>query len=106
MSDEKTMLWEMNKNLEEISAKLDKLISLFELSIKHELEEFKAKIIGKSKLKNNVYLLCDGTKTVRDIARHIDKSIQHVSMILSDLEKAGLVKANVSGRKKYFIRIF
>jgi hypothetical protein len=106
MSEEKTILWQMNNNLEEISAKLDKLVSLFEISRKQELEEFKKKKLGKSQIKKQVYELCDGTRTVNDIARFVDKSIQHISIILSDLEKAGLVVSKTVGRRKYYIRTF
>lgn len=98
------LLWRINKNLEEISYKLDRLISMYEFSQKHELERLKQEVLGRSKIRREVYDLCDGTKTVRDIARRTEKSIQQVSMVLSTLEEAGLVKSRKVGRKKYYIR--
>lgn len=106
MTEEKRIFWQMNNNLEDISTKLDKLISLFEISRKQEIEDFKKKLLGRSKIKNGVYELCDGNRTVNDIARVMDKSIQHTSIVLSELEKAGLVKPKTVGRKKYYIRTF
>jgi len=99
------LLWRINKNLEEISYKLDRLISMYEFSQQHELERLKQEELGRSTIRREVYDLCDGTKTVRDIARRTEKSIQQVSMVLSTLEEAGLVKSRKVGRKKYYIRI-
>lgn len=98
------LLWRINKNLEEISYKLDRLISLYQFSQQHELERLKQEVLGRSKIRREVYDLCDGTKTVRDIARRTEKSIQQVSMVLSTLEEAGLIKSRKVGRKKYYIR--
>lgn len=99
------LLWEINKNLAEISTKIDILISLYEFSQKHELENYKENVLGRSTIKREIYNLCDGTKTVTDIAQRLEKSMPHISMMLSELEESKLIKANVSGRKKYFIRI-
>ena len=99
------LLWQINKNLEEISSKIDKLISLYEFAQKHELERFKEKVLGRSRIRREIYGLCDGTKTVREIAQRVGKSMPHVSMVLTTLEEAKLVKPKEVGRKKYYVRI-
>lgn len=101
---EKDLLWQINKNLEEISAKLDRAISLLTLTQKREIEEFKDKIIGRSSIRKEIYDLCDGTKTVQEIAKMVGKSIPHVSNILSILAQAGLVISKDMGRKRYYER--
>jgi len=102
---EKDLLWQINKNLEEISAKLDRVISLLTLTQKRELEEFKDKIIGRSSIRMEIYNLCDGTRTVQEIAKRVGKSLPHVSSVLSVLEQAGLVISKEVGRKRYYERV-
>ena len=99
------LLWEINKNLEEISSKIDKLVSMYEFTQKHELENFREKILGRSKIRREIYGLCDGTKTVQEIAARTGKTMPHVSRMLTELEKAKLIKAKELGRKKYYIRV-
>ena len=102
---EKDLLWQINKNLEEISVKLDRVIHLLTLAQKHDLEEYKVKIIGKSSIRKEIFNICDGTKTVQDIAKMVGKSIPHVSNILSFLAQAGLVISKDVGRKKYYDKV-
>jgi len=98
------MLWQIGKSLEEISSKLDRLIYLHEFTQKHELERFKEKILGNSEIRREIYGLCDGTKSVRQIAQRVGKSMPHVSQVLTKLEEAKLVRPKGVGRKKYYIR--
>jgi DNA-binding transcriptional ArsR family regulator len=99
------LLWQINKNLEEISSKMDQLISLYRFVQGHELERSREKVLGKSKIRREIYGMCDGTKTVQEIARMANKSIQHVSMILKTLEKGRLIESKEIGKKKYYVRI-
>lgn len=99
------LLWRINKNLEEISSKIDRLISVYEFSRKHDLERNKDRVLGKSKIRREIYSLCDGTKTVQEIARRVDKSMPQVSKELTVLEEAKLVKPNTVGRRKYYVRM-
>ncbi|MBU7036701.1 MAG: winged helix-turn-helix transcriptional regulator [Theionarchaea archaeon] len=99
------VLWQINKNLEEISIKIDQLISLYRFVQEHELECFREKVLGKSKIRREIYGMCDGTKTVQEIARRANRSIQHVSMILKTLERGRLIESREVGKKKYYIRI-
>jgi len=99
------LLWEINKNLEEISAKLDRLITLFELVQRRRLEEIKERILGRSEITKEIYGLCDGTRTVQDIAKRVQISLPNISGILKKLVEAGLIKVRKVGRKRYYERI-
>ena len=99
------LLWNINKNVEEISAKIDRLISLYEFAQKHDLEKFKEEVLGRSKIRGAIYGLCDGTKTVNEISRSIGKSLPHTSKELTVLEDAGLIRSRDIGRKKYYVRV-
>lgn len=102
---EKELLWQINKNLEEISAKFDKVISLLEFSKKRELEKFKEEVIGRSMIRKEIYNLCDGTKTVQDLAERLEKSLPHISKELATLEQAGLLMVKEVGRKRYYEKV-
>ena len=104
-SNDVEMLWKINKNLEEISSKIDKLISMYEFTQRHEIERFKDKVLGRSKVRREIYSLCDGNKTVQEIAQRVGKSMPHVSKELTVLEEAKLVKPREVGRKKYYVRL-
>ena len=99
------LLWQINSNLEEISAKLDILISLYELGQKQDIDKYKEKILGRSQVKRDIYDLCDGSLTVREIAKKLNKSMPHVSKLLSELEDGKIIRAKLIGRKKYCIRV-
>lgn len=99
------MLWEINRNLEQVNAKLDRLIALFVLIQKRELDDARRKAIARSEVRREIYNLCDGTKTVQDIAKRLGKSLPHISKELAFLEEVGLVRPIEVGRKKYYERI-
>jgi DNA-binding transcriptional ArsR family regulator len=106
-SDTIELLWSANKNLEEISAKLDRLIFLYEFSQKRKLKKFKEDVIGRSNIRKEIYNLCDGTKTVNELSKLIRKSLPHTSKELAVLEEAGIITSkDVGGRKKYYVKVF
>lgn len=91
--------------LESISEKLDRIISLLRFSNVIGLDEYKNKVFGNSKIKLLIYDLCDGKKTVNEMSRILNKSNNHVSMELSELEKSGLIEAKRKGKEKYYFRV-
>jgi len=96
------LLWKILKTLEDISGKMDRMISLVEFSQKRELEFLIKEAIGKSEVRREIYELCDGTRSVREIADILRKSVPHVSIQIAELEKAGIVKARRVGKEKYY----
>jgi DNA-binding transcriptional ArsR family regulator len=97
--------WRILKVLEEISGKLDRLISLNELALAGQAASVKEQILARSELRREVYELCNGKRTVSDIAKTLAKSVASVSQILSKLEDARLVKVRKSGKKRYYEKV-
>jgi DNA-binding transcriptional ArsR family regulator len=95
---------EQSKILDEISAKLDRIISLLEASLRQEFSATSGRIL-KSESKREIFELCDGKRTVNEIARILKKSIQNVSIQLGELEKAGLVGSRQAGRARFYFKV-
>jgi predicted transcriptional regulator len=98
-------IWRIIRVLEEISAKLDRLISIMELTQKRELELLKDEVMGKSEVRREIYNLCDGKRTVKEIANILRKSIQHISTEIAELEKAGIIGVWKIGKKRYYYKL-
>lgn len=96
--------WTQTKTLEEISAKLDRVIALLEAGLRRQMTTEVAKEL-KSESKREIFDLCDGKRSVKEIARILSKSIQNVSIQLGELEKAGLVGARRVGRERLYFKI-
>jgi len=97
--------WNIVKALEEISTKLDRVISLLEFSLRRESQTQIAKVLGRSELRREIYSLCDGKKTVKQIAQILEKSMPNISMQITGLEKAGIVKSRRVGKEKYYLKV-
>lgn len=93
------LLSRIDMRLEEISSKLSTLISLAKLSQKQAIQVMMKRL---SKVEQDVYSLCDGTRTVSDISKTLGKSIQQISMYLNKLEEEGLVVSTKKGKRKYY----
>lgn len=104
-SESKDMTWRILKTLEDISGKLDKLIDLTELGLSSQFLAIKERVLSGSELRREIYELCDGERTVRNIADVLQKSISHVSQELATLQEARLVKAKRIGKEKYYQKI-
>jgi len=99
------LLWRILKTLEDISGKIDRLASILEFSQRRELESHIQEVLGKSEVRREIYDLCDGTKSVGEIADILRKSVPHVSIQIAELEKAGIVKARRVGKEKYYQKV-
>jgi DNA-binding transcriptional ArsR family regulator len=85
--------------LEELLSKMDTLISLTRLS---QRQTAQLTMKGLSNLEQDIYSLCDGTRTVSEISKTLGKSIQVISIYLSKLEEKGLVTYRKKGKQKYY----
>ena len=103
--ESENLQWRILKVLEEISGKLDRLISLNEFVLTGQTTSMKEKILGGSELRREVYELCNGKRTVGGIAKTLAKSVSSVSQILSKLEEAGLVKVKRVGKERYYEKV-
>lgn len=101
MSKESDLQWNMHKTLEEISGKLDTLISLIKLGQKRELTSLKEQILGSSKVRREIYRLCDGEKTLNEISKIANQKLPNISREISYLEATGLITVKRIGQNKY-----
>jgi DNA-binding transcriptional ArsR family regulator len=94
--------------LNEMNAKLDKLddlLSVMRVSQKTSIEATKAELLSKSKLRRDVYRLCDGKHNVSEIAEALGKSLSLVSQVISQLQEAGLIAEERVGKTRYYDRV-
>lgn len=82
---EKDILHKMQKSLEEIKA-------ILTLANQDKLAEIKKTLLKEGSMKLQVYNLCDGTKTTKDITQSLQKSTDYVNSYLSILRREGLVR--------------
>ncbi len=97
--------WKILKSLEEISGKLDILISIVKLGEKNELTLLKEQVLGSSKVRRAIYELCNGEKTINEIAVSVNQKLPNVSTELRYLEDSGLITIKKSGKNKYPQRV-
>jgi len=94
--------------LNDMNAKLDKLddlLSVMKMGQKNSIEATKTELLSKSKLRRDVYRLCDGKHNVSEIAEALGKSISLVSQAISQLQGAGLIAEERVGKTRYYDRV-
>ncbi len=72
---------------------------------KASIEQTKADMLGKSKLRRDVYKLCDGRHNVSEIAESLNKSISLVSQSIAALQEAGLLAEERRGKTRYYEKV-
>lgn len=100
--ESENLQWRILKVLEDISGKLDRLISLNEFALMGQTASVKEQIFARSELSREVYDLCNGKRAVSNIAKALGRSMASISQILSRLEKTGLVSVRRVGKKRYY----
>ncbi|RLG50240.1 MAG: hypothetical protein DRO00_08985 [Thermoproteota archaeon] len=78
--------------LKTIQSTLEEIRSIFILANQDKLKEAKKRLLRKGSVKEQVYSLCDGTKTTTDIAQAIQKDSAYVRSYLSILRREGLIR--------------
>jgi hypothetical protein len=86
MPEDQTLL------LQRMQRTLDDIKSILVLSNQDKLAETKKKLLPEGSVKLQIYELCDGTKTLQDIAAAIQKPDNYVSSYLSILRRDGLIR--------------
>jgi len=77
--------------LEEICAKLDMLLAIMKIAYGDAIESAKERSFARSEIKKAIYELCDGKKTVDEMARELNKAPPYIRVYLGTLEGEGLV---------------
>lgn len=97
------------QTLEEIRDSLNTYLSLYKAIHSKEIQAMKADLL-KVEIRKKIYDLCDGSRTVKEIAQAVDPSklittVQPlVSYHLSILEGNGLVLHRDDKGQRYYIR--
>jgi len=101
MSEDNDIQWRVLQTLQDISGKLDSLILIQKTSEKKELVLQKDKVLGKSKIRKQIYDLCNGELTMNEIAKKVNQKLPNVSVQINFLKNSGLVEIKPSGSKKF-----
>lgn len=96
---EREILDSMRRTLEEIKA-------VFVLTNQEKLEEVKKRMLKKGTIKLQIYDLCDGTKTTKEIAAALQKDLGYVNSYLSILRREGLIRTVEREGKQVHEQIF
>jgi len=96
---DKEILSSIRRTLEEIKAVLV-------LANQNKLEEAKKQLLKEGSVKLQIYNVCDGTKTTKDIATAVQKDIGYVHSYLSILRREGLIRTVEKEGKQVHEQIF
>ncbi len=95
----------MEKRDMETKQLLEKILSVLKLANNDAINRGKDAILkGPESTKRKIYDLCDGKRTVNDIASALGLTQPNVSQHLSSLLESGLVLYDEIGGKKYYFK--
>lgn len=87
-----------------IEDKLQEIADILKMGHRESIDATKRSVLAGSKVKQEIYDLCDGKNSVGQIAKTLDKKIQQISNNLVLLEKAGLIKEIKRGNSKFYVK--
>lgn len=96
---EKDILNSIRRTMEEIKA-------ILVLTNQDKLEEKKTQLLKEGTVKQQIYNMCDGTKTIKDIANALQKDVGYVHSYLSILRREGLIRTTEKEGKQICEQIF
>jgi DNA-binding transcriptional ArsR family regulator len=92
--------------LKKMQHTLDDIKAILVLSNQEKLAQAKKGLLKEGSVKQRIYELCDGTRTLQDIAGAIQKSTDYVSSYLTILRREGLVRSIEREGKQVHEQIF
>jgi len=99
--DEKTEILLVLHNIED---RLKEIADVLKVGHKEAIEAAQRQVLAGSPLRKKIYDLCDGNRSVSEIARILGKAIQQVSNNITLLQNAGLVKEVRRGKEKCYAK--
>lgn len=93
---------EMLVTLHNIEDRLQEISNILKLANKEQIESQQEKVLSGSPLRKQIYDLCDGSRSVSDIAKNLGKPIQQISNNISILQTVGLIVESRKGKVKYY----
>jgi len=91
--------------LHRIEDRLLEITNILKISQKATIEALHRSILEGSKLRKDIFKLCDGRHTVTQISKKLGRSIQQISNNIIRLQNAGLTKEVRKGKEKYYIKM-
>ena len=98
-TSEADILLNIQRSLEEIKA-------ILILLNQTRLDETKNGLLKEGSIKRQIYEMCDGTKTTRDIAAALGKEHGYVNSYLSILRRQGLIRSYEREAKQVHEQVF
>lgn len=98
------ILKQMSLQLSTIEHELRSLHSILKSGQSASIKETKTLML-KSKLRSQIYELCDGNNTVGQICSTLGKQAPLVSRYLKELEDAGLVMSEQRGKGRFYYKV-
>jgi len=92
--------------LRNIQRSLDEIKAILTLVNQEKLEQTKNLLLKEGSVKLQIYNLCDGIKTTKDIAEAIQKDSDYVRSYLSILRREGLIRTVDKEGKQIHEQIF
>jgi len=98
------ILSKISSQLGDVATRLRNIESVMRLGQGAAIDEMKKKMFG-SRLRVQIYELCDMKHSGLDISKELDKPPPLVTRYLKELEQAGLVASEQRGREKYYYKV-
>ena len=92
--------------LRNIQRSLDEIRAILTLVNQEKLEQTKKLLLKEGSVKLQIYNLCDGTKTTKEIAEALQKDLGYVHSYLSILRREGLIRTVEKQGKQVHEQIF
>jgi len=94
-----TVLGRIEKHLQDIRA-------ILTLVHQDQLSTSKKRLLKEGSIKRQIYDLCDGTRTTKEISDSIGKELPYVNSYISMLRREGLVRTVDKGERQIHEQIF
>jgi len=100
-SDEQT---EILLALHRIEDRLQEIAEILRVGHRETIEANQRRVLVGSPLRRKIYSLCDGNRSVGQIAKDMGKSIQQISNNIILLQNSGLIKEVRRGKEKRYVK--
>jgi DNA-binding transcriptional ArsR family regulator len=101
IDDDKT---EMLLILHNIEDRLKEIADVLKVTHREAIEAAQKRVLSGSALRKKIYDLCDGNRSVSEIAKTLGKAIQQVSNNITILQNARLIKEVRRGKEKCYVK--
>ncbi|OWP55801.1 MAG: hypothetical protein B2I17_08905 [Thermoplasmatales archaeon B_DKE] len=95
-----------DETLKDIKSLLEDVKSLLLAVNSDKLDDAKKKLLRPGSSEQQVYDLCDGENTNSDMASKLNKTVDNINAVLSNLRKKKLIRYSEYDGKKVHIQVF